>query len=694
MSFVRVVPIFVLFVTCLSGCQSKTLRGWDYGINPDAPPIYINRDSGFWDPEGEGVRDAFGEVPQDLPAACEGDGCPDTICSPGVRTCDLNTAVICLQDGRSFHEVPCNELICIEGQCLACLPGEKECSAENQARRCQADGLGWDETTDCGDKKCVSGECVFCIPGMRTCVGSEVHQCNAGSTDYEPVEDCDTENTGRMCHLGMCIDLCAYNDKFATNLGCEYWAIDMDQSEENDGQNSPFAIVVSNTNEFFTATVKVEKWDGEETTIKAPPKTATVISLEPYNIVGVRQEKLARRVTSNLPIVAYQFNPLENVGVFSNDASLLLPTNALGTKYIVMSWPHRPGLGTLASNFAVVGTSLTPTTVTIRVSAKTAAGGTVPALNAGDTWTTTLAQYEVLNIETLDSFTDLTGSSVEAIDGRVALFGGHVCANAPMSTCKMGMCSYDVMGCSSDSDCPVFGACDHLEEQIQPHAAWGKDYVIGRTFPRGKAPDLVRVLAGESGTIVTVMPPVATVPILQKGEYFDFEIQDTVRVVGTNPILIGHFLEGQDAPGSAHESCQEALFRKTCGGGPFGSDCSSDEDCSPGDANIGDPSFIIGVPIEQFRTEYVFLVPTKYALNYVNVIGPPDAVVTLDGGPLPSPLTATPVGGWSLARFELPAGSHSLSSDKKVGIVVYGWDQYVSYGYPGGMNVESLSVVP
>jgi hypothetical protein len=471
MSFVRVVPIFVLFVTCLSGCQSKTLRGWDYGINPDAPPIYINRDSGFWDPEGEGVRDAFGEVPQDLPAACEGDGCPDTICSPGVRTCDLNTAVICLQDGRSFHEVPCNELICIEGQCLACLPGEKECSAENQARRCQADGLGWDETTDCGDKKCVSGECVFCIPGMRTCVGSEVHQCNAGSTDYEPVEDCDTENTGRMCHLGMCIDLCAYNDKFATNLGCEYWAIDMDQSEENDGQNSPFAIVVSNTNEFFTATVKVEKWDGEETTIKAPPKTATVISLEPYNIVGVRQEKLARRVTSNLPIVAYQFNPLENVGVFSNDASLLLPTNALGTKYIVMSWPHRPGLGTLASNFAVVGTSLTPTTVTIRVSAKTAAGGTVPALNAGDTWTTTLAQYEVLNIETLDSFTDLTGSSVEAIDGRVALFGGHVCANAPMSTCKMGMCSYDVMGCSSDSDCPVIGACDHLEEQIQPHAA-------------------------------------------------------------------------------------------------------------------------------------------------------------------------------------------------------------------------------
>ena len=32
---------------------------------------------------------------------------------------------------------------------------------------------------------------------------------------------------------------------------------------------------------------------------------------------------------SSVPVVAYQFNPLENVNVFSNDASLLKPAEAL-----------------------------------------------------------------------------------------------------------------------------------------------------------------------------------------------------------------------------------------------------------------------------------------------------------------------------------------------------------------------------
>jgi len=45
-----------------------------------------------------------------------------------------------------------------------------------------------------------------------------------------------------------------------------------------------------------------------------------------------------------------------------------------------------------------------------------------------------------------------------------------------------------------------------------------------------------------------------------------------------------------------------------------------------------------------------------------------------------------------VARMPLAAGSHRLEGDQTVGLVVYGWDQYVSYGYPGGMNTETLNV--
>ena len=41
----------------------------------------------------------------------------------------------------------------------------------------------------------------------------------------------------------------------------------------------------------------------------------------------------AYRITSDLPVVVYQFNPLSNEGVFSNDASVLLPGPNLGQEY-------------------------------------------------------------------------------------------------------------------------------------------------------------------------------------------------------------------------------------------------------------------------------------------------------------------------------------------------------------------------
>jgi len=644
---------------------------------------------------------------------CVGGECKPYLCEPNAVSCVNNQVKTCSGDGFSYiSELDCGDLFCFEGGCLACIPGTVECTpAENKVRMCRADGSGWDTVDDCGtEKKCIDGTCMNCIPLTKKCVGTEVHRCGEFGEAWSFLEDCDTENTGKLCHMGTCVELCKFNEKFKTNLGCEYWAIDMDQYDDGDwldlGADAPFAVVISNTNKSYNATVVVSKSTNFVTQVKAPPNQSTIINLDPYNIVGTTKQKKAFRIVSNLPIVAYQFNPLENAEVYSNDASLLLPTNALGKKYMVLAWPtigQNIAFQDLASNFAVVGVEEEPTPVTIKVSAATKGGGGVPALSKGQTWETTLERFEVLNIEAGEKFDDLTGSLISA-DSRVAVFAGHVCANIPVSTCASGKCSYDPGEyCSVSDDCPSISACDHMEEQLPPLSAWGDRYVVSKTWQRGEAPDIVRVLAAEDDTHVTLSPPMTSVPVLQSSQYYEFEIMDHVEITADKQILVGQYLEGQNAPGAAHSGCWNDWNGLPCeksGGGLF--DCSCDgnlnscqkqSDCSPQDANIGDPAFIIAVPVQQFREEYVFLVPIKYENSYLNIIAEWGASITLDGIPIQAgQFTSLPSQDYVVARMPLVEGSHSLSSTKKVGIVVYGWDWYVSYGYPGGMKTETLKV--
>lgn len=644
---------------------------------------------------------------------CVDGTCRSYLCEPGAVTCVNNEVKVCDDSGYGFaQEFPCGDLVCVGGQCLTCEPGRRECTPQNQTKVCREDGSGWD-TTPCGEKKCIDGACLNCVPLSKKCVGTQVHRCTLEGSHYEFLEDCDTEKTGMMCHLGLCVKLCEYNEKFKTNLGCEYYAIDMDQYDDKDpldpyGPNAPFAVVVSNTTVGFTAKVVVSK-DGQVVKeVFAPPRKATIIDLDPLNIVGTTKAKLVYRIQSNLPVVAYQFNPLENVLVYSNDASLLLPVNALGKRYMVLAWPsigYNPANQMLASNFAVVGVSEKPTHVRIRVTARTLAGGGVPALNAGQTWETTLVRGEVLNIESSEQFGDLTGSTVDA-DDRVAVFAGHVCANVPVSTCVGGKCSYDpTFSCTKSADCPAIAACDHMEEQLPPLSAWGQHYLVAKSWPRGNAPDVVRILAAEDGTRVTVTPAVTTVPVLNAGQFHEFEIKDHVEIEADKQVLVGQYLEGQNAPGAAHalcvdffssEPCEKVVGLKMCQCYDVLTDvlsgsCTTQANCSPGDANIGDPSFIIAIPVEQFRKEYVFLVPTKYASNYIAVTAPAGASVTLDGVPVTQFVTAGK-GSFKVARMPISEGSHILSATENVGVVVYGWDWYVSYGYPGGMRTETLKV--
>ena len=78
---------------------------------------------------------------------------------------------------------------------------------------------------------------------------------------------------------------------------------------------------VSNPNDGFVATVRVFHQEEELEVVKIRLSIGHTASSRPGPF-GVQHRKIAYSIQSNSPIVAYQFNPLDNVNVFSNDASL------------------------------------------------------------------------------------------------------------------------------------------------------------------------------------------------------------------------------------------------------------------------------------------------------------------------------------------------------------------------------------
>jgi len=210
-----------------------------------------------------------------------------------------------------------------------------------------------------------------------------------------------------------------------------------------------------------------------------PPGGIQVFELPRRDVDGTILDQLAYRVFSTTPISTYQFNPLENVEAFSNDASVLLPTATASTDFLVMT--REQTFDGLKGFLTVVGVADEPTEVTVTVSAPTLAGVGIPNLAAGDVHTATLNKFDVLNIETNASGADLTGSRVQS-DHGVLVYAGSESANAPnTSRCNLeaGHCENDpAIDCFVHSTCAIFAlitcCADHLEQQMFPIETWGK----------------------------------------------------------------------------------------------------------------------------------------------------------------------------------------------------------------------------
>lgn len=637
-----------------------------------------------------------------------------------------------------------------------CVPGtaKGECTTDLLGRVvCAPDGSGW-IGEPCGeDSMCLEGKCTFCRPGNRKCKDDDrVLRCDETGSQYVEAEDCNGAQTGQVCRMGTCVRLCDLNSKLQSYIGCEYWAADLDnafipgygEGGYFDAASSQYAIVVSNPNMKYPAKVTIYRLEnGKEVEVTSdtsgnpipmdpiPPMGLRVFNLGPANIDSTGVWPLAYRVVSSIPITAYQFNPLSNVGVFSNDATVLLPSNALGKYYIVMT--REQTFDNLKGFFSVVAIYDGETQVTITVTAPTLGDNGIPPLKPGESRTFVLRRYDVLNIETDAYGADLTGSIIYA-NHPVAVFAGSEASNAPNTNhcCPSGQCDpgeenffQPWLACMSSDDCLCewphrhlkppqdvpcknnyqcikYNTCcaDHLEMQIFPVKTWGKKYVATRSWRRGGEKDVWRILGAQDQTAFTTFPIQVSGYALNRGGYIEFESDDDFEVYADKPVLLGQFLAAQDAP-DPNVGGKGAL-----------------------DAETGDPTFILAVPVEQFRTEYVFLTPDRYAFDAVNLIVPTGVPVYLDGveiraeglvflpakevlaqvkeakvngptelGPTFGDHAIVGTGTYEVWRLVVADGVHVAQCEQPFGVIVYGYDQYVSYGYPAGLNLEDLKLL-
>ncbi len=600
-----------------------------------------------------------------------------------------------------------------------CQDGDLRCDASSTMVEVCVDG-SWQTQTLCSGQTpyCFDGQCVVCQPNTKYCQGNQVMQCNPTGTGGTLVQAC---GSGTTCMGGECVSACQIAEQNMSYIGCDYWPVTTANLQLDATFNEDFAVAVHNAND-QPAEVVITKGAAEMASVQVGPGEIRTISL-PYDLslkgyidydaqrivwpVAARVQG-AYHLQSNLPVTVYQFNPLnfqlddacqapppdptqppeQPCHSYSNDASLLLPSHVLSTHYMVMARPsfsvYRDYYGTgpvwekdgFSPGFFAVVATRNGTTVTVRFSAYTRAGGGLQAYTPGSTAQFQLDAGEVLQVlsdgpdgtcpgeQSQDDCNgvggtcyycnagqayDLTGTVIES-SAPVAVFSGHVCDFVPYN----------------------YWACDHLEEQMIPSEAWGKDYIVARTEPQSPGapePNLIKIVSREDGNQITFDPPSVHQPVtLNAGQSIKFLTTENFRVTATQPMMVAQFLVGQNYYTSDLEYW-------------------------------GDPAFALVVPFEQYRDSYTFLTPRTITYNYVNVIAPAGeggenlANVTLNGQVLN--LSAGQIGGYGIARVDLSrqGESHEIHGSQAFGIMVYGFARYTSYFYPGGLNLDYINPV-
>ncbi|QDG53059.1 hypothetical protein FIV42_20620 [Persicimonas caeni] len=625
----------------ISGSCDPIVRGdFDSGTDDTGEPSDTDEEADADPPDDTGSADVG-------PDAQTEDTSSDAPCSELERRCQNGNVETCYSGQFQLTDECSDDEICERGNCIpdgvSCQPGESRCVSPTAYAVCESDGSSFGDPVSCGQgESCDGGECSSGCNGVL-------------------------------------------NEK--SNLGCEYVSMRLNQA--NGLQTLPHTVVVSNPGD-QPATVSVtspgiSNFSMPDQTIQ--PQQSAIIDFPTSPMID--QAGVSNQIyilNTSLPVIATQFAPLNNPGAGSetSDASLLLPTNVLGTEHIVLGWQGPPGFGGFQSAGTYIDVVAMQDNTTIQVSGpKALSAGSLGSMAANSSQSFSIPRNHVLHLAEnggiTSSGTDLSGTVITS-NKPVAVYTGAtlvnipdqpIISNPPSSCVQTGSpCTYNADCCTGICGHPYqngnevawecmdsLSAGDHVEQQLFPTDTWGTSYVATPFYNRGVNDfSIYKVTAANDNTTVSIDPPVNGVSsmTLDRGEVRQFHTPDAFEMNASAPIMVAQFMIG-------------------------GTNSPSGD---------GDPAFLLPPAVQQFRDSYVFLVPDQYAMNFVTLIAPSGTDVQLDGT-THAASTFTQVGGQSGWAYKLvdslAGGVHTASANQNFGIVVHGMDNYISYAFSGGI---------
>lgn len=446
-----------------------------------------------------------------------------------------------------------------------------------------------------------------------------------------------------------------------STVGCKFFAVDMDAHDSV--ETSQYAVAVANVQLAAMANVTVEAKNGGVWAPIAGPQPIGPLQLFTFNLPDRHTDDSAfapgnaYRITSDVPVVAYQFNPVDGSSSYLSDAAMLYPAAALDTLNRVTAWKSMmDNTNTFQHSYATVIATVDGTQVTVTPSVPTAAGPGVPAGQPGVPFMVDMQEGDVLSVAVQSIPNSMTGTKISSNDGHpVAVFAGQECALIPENVC----------------------CCDHMEEQLAGVRLWGKRFVSARMpvrNPGNPEATLWQIFASEDGTNVTINadPGVTGIPapnfLLNQGQMSEFYVTGPdaepgdFEVVADKPIAVYGYMVGSENFGSM----------------------------------IGDPAMVAMAPVEQFLPRYVILVPSTWMNDVAVVTRPVGAPILLDNAPI-SDAEFNPVAnsGFEVARIQLADGVHLFDGgDAPFGVVIVGYDGWDSYAYLGGTGTGKINPNP